>query len=150
MHFSFPKRPRNPPGSFIIEGRVRRNQIAVKDLPQAVENQRMNWSLRKQKRRPGHREQLEMLKKSRRFVGVQITTCGCPAVARHAGLLFSFRNAPSLPVQGCNAEACTCQYLGVTDRRRGIERRSQWKPDKNEKRRVERRIGPDVWKWGDR
>lgn len=55
-------------------------------------------------------------------------------------------------MEGCDAEKCTCQYLGVTSLRRGSDRRSD--TDRRESARVkldrrsgrERRRGSDIWK----
>jgi hypothetical protein len=112
----------------------------------------MNWTLKKQRKSLTPREQLQMLQKSKRFLGVQISTCGCRAASRFAGKFFTFRKAPQLPVKGCDAERCSCQYLGVTDRRRGLERRTDaWQPGQKQESRKggDRRTGPDAWKWAE-
>jgi hypothetical protein len=104
---------------------------------------------------PTAEQQLTALWKMRRFKGVQIHRCGCRASARYAGRIFSFKKAPSLPVEGCDAEECHCEYLGITDRRSGFDRRAatlDFDGERKLSRRkgVDRRRGMDVWKGFDR
>ena len=132
--------------------------FSTKDLARVSDTLDMNWKMRIRKKiqktlEP--REQLLELQGSNRFLGVQIHQCGCRASSRLAGKVFSFKKAPSLPVEGCEASECHCQYMGVTDRRRGNDRRRllflvQENPKRKKnsrlRKRVERRKGKDVWK----
>ena len=132
--------------------------FSTKDLAKVADTLDMNWKMRNWKKiqktlEP--REQLLELQSSNRFLGVQVHQCGCRASSRLAGKVFSFKKAPSLPVEGCEAAECHCQYMGVTDRRRGNDRRRLLflvQEDQNRKKssrlrkRVERRKGKDVWK----
>ena len=98
-------------------------------------------------------QQLLEIRKSRCFLGVQVSPCGCRASARYAGRFFPFKKAPPLPVDGCDAAECTCQYLGIKDRRGGLDRRADMSGGPNKKRRrmrFDRRRGLDVWKGFDR
>jgi len=122
----------------------------------------MSWKLRNRKKilkilEP--REQLLELQDSKRFLGVQIHQCGCRASSRLAGKIFSFKKAPSLPVKGCEASECHCQYMGITERRRGNDRRRMLflvqegqnrKKNGHPRKKVERRKGEDpgkdIWK----
>ena len=116
----------------------------------------MKWHLRKSRKAPTAREQLEQLRKSRRFRGVQVHRCGCRASSQLAGIIFPFNQAPKLPIDGCDAKQCSCQYLGVTTLRRGIDRRSSNDRRSNERLTIDRRSGRDrrkgndVWKGVDR
>ncbi|HHH38995.1 MAG TPA: hypothetical protein ENK50_05410 [Sedimenticola sp.] len=98
---------------------------------------------------------LEALRQSRRFRGVQLHRCGCRASIRLLGRFFSFRNAPRLPLAQCDAEICSCTYLGIVDRRR-TERRAEPVPVKlsrmEQERRasIDRRRPSDVWHGRDR
>jgi hypothetical protein len=97
---------------------------------------------------PDRRKQLRDLLRSGRFLGVKIHQCGCNASARYAGKFFSFGDAPPLPLGTCDAPECTCVYLGVTDRRNGLDRRESDGIDMMKKMRnpSDRRKGTDVWK----
>ena len=117
--------------------------------------QGMIWKSGKRKKILTPDEQLLDLKNSNRFLGVQIHQCGCRASSKLAGRIFSFKKAPSLPVKGCEASECHCQYMGITERRRGNDRRRLLflvEDDQNSKKngplrkRVERRKGKDIWK----
>lgn len=107
----------------------------------------MGWLLSKPKHPLTPQEQLDSLQRSKKFLGVQVANCGCRSGSRLVGIFYSFKKAPRLPAPGCEAEHCTCQYRGITDRRNGLERRvSRWSPHKADKRTVERRKGSDIWK----
>ena len=95
-----------------------------------------------------HHERLQELWKSARYRGVKIHPCGCRASSKYAGRFLFFANAPSLPVPGCDVEACSCVYIGAADRRTGVDRRERLLTDIEEKRQnmFQRRKGKDVWK----
>ena len=97
-------------------------------------------------------KRLQELWRSKRFFGVQIHQCGCRASSRYAGKFFLFNKVPSLPVAGCDTEECPCVYLGVADRRCGLDRRVHFLIDIREKRQkmFDRRKGMDVWKGANR
>lgn len=111
----------------------------------------MKWLAKKRKKQTSKQEQLKELRKSRRFRGVQLHRCGCRASTRYIGKFFSFGNAPALPLADCDAEVCSCAYLGVVDRRRN-DRRGEESPIElsllsDERRMVRnRRRLHDIWK----
>lgn len=87
----------------------------------------MKWGFKKKEKRPNKplsTNQLDELRQSGRFYGVQIHRSGCKACSYLAGKVFSFKNAPRLPVNGCDAPVCNCEYLGVIDPRQKSERRT--------------------------
>ena len=104
------------------------------------------------KQQSNSEEQLESLRKIGRFRGVKIDRCACKACSKFAGQVFSFNEAPSLPVEGCDAPSCSCQYLGMPNRRNDSVRRSD--KDRRESIRVqenqrsgcEQRSSVRVWK----
>jgi len=100
---------------------------------------------------PDRRKQLQDLLRSGRFQGVQIHQCGCSASARYAGRFFSFDEVPSLPLERCDAPECKCVYLGVSNRRNGLDRRELGGIEMKKKMRSpsDRRKGLDVWKGRD-
>lgn len=89
------------------------------------------------------REKLQELRRSKRFIGVRIQG-GCKASSKYAGSFFPFHKVPSLPIEGCDVKICGCVYLGVTDRRSGIDRGGMPSMSVNENRRKIRR--KDIWK----
>ena len=95
-----------------------------------------------------HHERLQELWKSSRYRAVKIHPCGCKASSKYAGRFLLFANAPPLPVPGCDVEACSCVYIGVVDRRTGVDRRERLINVIEEKRQnmFQRRKGKDVWK----
>lgn len=101
-------------------------------------------------------EQLAELYKNKRFHGVQIHRCNCKAGSFLAGQVFTFKTVPCLPVEGCDAPACTCEYLGVTnrrwnaDRRSGVDRRCEIRKSVDRRVIPDRRLKPDTWKGFDR
>ena len=82
------------------------------------------------------------LEQSGQYGSVVIAHCGCNMSSVLSAQHFSFEHAPSLPLQGCTAARCTCEYRGIIDRR-VIERRITDGGDadkvKNNKRVVNRR-----------
>jgi len=72
--------------------------------------------------RPGG---LEKLRDNRLFWGVEMGQPGCEAAREILGQQFTFDDAPQLPLPGCNSPNCTCQFKGLTNRRKRGERRQQ-------------------------
>jgi len=64
--------------------------------------------------RPGG---LDRLKASGMFWGVEIGQPGCEAARQLHGKQFTFSEAPELPLQGCSQPVCTCQFIGLRERR---------------------------------
>ena len=67
---------------------------------------------------------LEKLSHSGQFWGVEILQGGCKASTALAGKQFTFNDAPALPLEGCEAHICPCQYKGLKERR-STHRRTQ-------------------------
>ena len=87
------------------------------------------------------RVQLEQLQRAGCYSGVMVET-HCKASSLLAGRKFPIDQVPELPVADCEAEACTCRYVGLRDRR--VEDRRKL-PDRRKKVRMEedRRSGED-------
>lgn len=92
----------------------------------------MNWLFGKKEKTkiktkphpPVSREEtLSRLKDSDKYGAVTITHCGCMAASQLIGQYFSFIHVPSLPLQGCTASQCTCEYQGILERRQGKDMR---------------------------
>ena len=115
----------------------------------------MKFRIFRRNRIPTPEEQLERIRRDSRFLGVQIHNAGCRASALRAGKIYSKRHVPALPLPGCTAETCRCTYLGVTERRTGLDRRVR--PDRRKKPRLQldrrigrdRRRGKDIWRGHD-
>lgn len=60
---------------------------------------------------------LEKLRHSGKFWGVQILQGGCKESTALAGKRFTFTDAPALPLEGCEAHICPCQYKGQIEHR---------------------------------
>ena len=69
------------------------------------------------------RAELLKLEQSGRFRGVNIEA-HCHAASHLAGREFAFDAVPGLPVSGCDAAVCACAYVGLPERRHGLDRRS--------------------------
>ena len=67
--------------------------------------------------------QLARLKQCGKFNGVSVES-HCPATSSLVGVRFTFENAPELPLPGCDATPCRCRFVGITERRQLIDRRS--------------------------
>lgn len=67
---------------------------------------------------------LAKLRHSGRFYGVEILQGGCKASIELAGKRFTFEDAPALPLEGCEAHNCPCQYKGLKENR-SAHRRTQ-------------------------
>ena len=92
----------------------------------------MNWFFGKKKKNKSlsksrapmtRKEKLLKLAQSDTYYSVSITRCGCKASSKLISQCFQFKDAPSLPLADCSAANCTCEYLGVINRRR-FQRRS--------------------------
>ena len=57
------------------------------------------------------------LEQSGKYGSVVISNCGCKMSLTLSAQHFSFEHAPLLPLQGCTAIKCTCEYRGIIDRR---------------------------------
>ena len=98
--------------------------------------------------------ELEKLRHSRKFWGVEIQHPGCDAARKLAGQNFTLDEAPALPVEGCTAAQCSCLYEGLkehreTHRRTQQDRRENIRFDANkpDRRKVkDRRRHFDQWK----
>lgn len=55
------------------------------------------------------------------YFGVRVTRARCKAAIKLLDVIFSFDDAPPLPLNEC-MEKCTCQYQGVRNRRCGPRR----------------------------
>jgi len=64
------------------------------------------------------KEKLLRMEQSNFFYSVVITRCGCKASSKLISEHFLFEDAPFLPLSGCSAEKCTCEYQGLVNRRR--------------------------------
>jgi len=60
---------------------------------------------------------LAKLRHSRQFYGVQVLQGGCKTSIALAGKRFTFDEAPALPLEGCEAHICPCQYRGLKEKR---------------------------------
>ena len=97
---------------------------------------------------------LEKLRHSPQFWGVEIQQGGCDASIALAGKRFAFEDAPALPLEGCDARMCPCQYLGLKERRTHQRRKQEdrrdslrYDPGKPERRQLkDRRRRYDQWK----
>ncbi|MCW8932510.1 MAG: hypothetical protein OQL19_20045 [Gammaproteobacteria bacterium] len=87
-----------------------------------------------------HKKSLIELEQSGKYGSVIIKNCNCEASSALCTQHFSFKHAPSLPLKGCTATQCTCEYQGVIDRRLGGRRVSSCHTCfKNDKHKVDRR-----------
>lgn len=87
-----------------------------------------------------HKKSLVELKQSGKYGSVVIRNCSCNISQALCTLNFSFEHAPSLPLEGCTAAQCTCEYKGVVDRRLGGRRVKNCSTCfKNDKRKNDRR-----------
>ena len=55
------------------------------------------------------------------YYGVRVTRARCQPAIKLLDVIYSFADAPSLPLKDCT-ETCTCQYQGVRNRRCGPRR----------------------------
>lgn len=115
----------------------------------------MKWAFKSKENRKNeqsHSGLLDTLYRSGRFNGVQLHRSGCKACSQLAGKYFSFTDAPKLPLNGCDAAVCNCEYLGVTDRRQNRgrricrDRRKNIRLGNNRRFSQDRRLKTDKWK----
>jgi hypothetical protein len=66
--------------------------------------------------------ELARLRREGRYRGVTIRPGKCVAARKYSGQIFSFDNAPRLPLPGCSERRCTCRYQGVLEHRRRVRR----------------------------
>ena len=97
--------------------------------------------------------ELEHLRRTGQFWGVEIQRAGCDAARALAGQKYPFENAPSLPLPDCSVPHCSCTYIGLKDhrtrQRRVLERRTELRFDKKKSDRrshKERRKSDQLWK----
>lgn len=69
-----------------------------------------------------HKKSLLELEQSGKYGSVVISNCGCDISSQLSAQHFSFEHAPYLPLSGCTADNCTCEYKGIIDRRIGSRR----------------------------
>ncbi len=60
---------------------------------------------------------LKKLRTGKQYWGVEILHGGCKASTALAGKHFPFEDAPALPLEGCEARSCPCQYKGLREHR---------------------------------
>jgi hypothetical protein len=62
------------------------------------------------------------------FQGVTVKPCldACDAVQAIVGTRYLSREAPALPLAGCDQQRCDCTYRHFSDRRQRGNRRSGW------------------------
>ena len=115
----------------------------------------MNWFFGKKKnskiksRTPDTRKvTLLKLSQSDIYYSVTLTRCGCKVSSRFIGKCFKFDQAPRLPLKDCSISKCTCEYLGVINRRRAKRRltvrRNTIRFDED-RRIIGRRNGEELW-----
>lgn len=86
------------------------------------------------------KKSLVELEQSDQYGSVVIRNCNCTASSTLCTQHFSFAHAPSLPLAGCTASECTCEYHGITDRRLGGRRVKNCSTCfKDDKRKFDRR-----------
>ncbi len=117
----------------------------------------MNWFFGKKKTNPRlksrspvtRKDKLLKLAQSSSYYSVSITRTGCQASSKLINKSFLFQDAPALPLANCNAEKCTCEYLGLLNRRkyqrRIRERRRFYRMNEDDRRQTGRRKDEEVW-----
>lgn len=98
--------------------------------------------------------QLDKLRQSGQFWGVKLTHPGCNAALEAADQEYPLKDAPTLPLKGCDATQCACIWQGLKERRHGHrrsteERREQVRFGKittDRRSHKDRRKGIDTWK----
>lgn len=69
-----------------------------------------------------YKKSLTELEQTGKYGSVVIRNCSCTASSSLCTQHFSFAHAPVLPLEGCTATKCTCEYQGIIDRRLGGRR----------------------------
>lgn len=67
---------------------------------------------------------LQRLRSNGSFWGVSVGHAGCAESRKLMSRQYSFGDAPRLPLPGCDAQHCTCQYIGLKHRRAESSRRT--------------------------
>ena len=102
---------------------------------------------------PSQKEVLFRLQKSGQYETVSITRCGCSTASQLIGKSFTFQNIPSLPLDGCTASKCTCEYQGFPERRhadrRVAERRDSLRMEEDRRKKSGRRKQDQLWNMND-
>lgn len=62
--------------------------------------------------------ELHKLRSCGHYWGVRIQPGNCAAIRHFADRRFTFEEAPLLPLPGCKAWRCSCNYIGMPERRR--------------------------------
>jgi len=87
-----------------------------------------------------HTKSLVELEQSGKYGSVVIRNCSCTSSSALCVQHFSFSHAPSLPLKGCTAAKCTCEYQEIIVRRLGGRRVTNCRTCfKNDKRKSDRR-----------
>ncbi|MCU7801197.1 MAG: hypothetical protein KZQ70_13940 [gamma proteobacterium symbiont of Lucinoma myriamae] len=90
-----------------------------------------------------HKKSLVELEQSGQYGSVVIRNCSCTISSTLCSQHFAFEHAPSLPLEGCTANQCTCEYQGIIDRRLGGRRvKNCSNCYKNDNRKSDRRLAP--------
>jgi hypothetical protein len=63
-------------------------------------------------------------------VSIRPGLVACDSVAHYAGRRVLEKDAPILPVSGCQQGTCSCRYVKLTDRRSGEDRRFPYACDR--------------------
>lgn len=152
------------------KGVIQRNQELIhkkykncvyqnQNIIQSFYDRKMRWSFRKSSKPEtplSHSRQLYQLRQDDRIYGVKIHACSCKAGAKFAGYIFALGKVPQLPLKDCDASICSCEYLGVPDRRKQVEQRSGKDRRFSIRLAIDRRLGRDrreardFWKGLDR
>jgi hypothetical protein len=112
------------------------------------------WSGRKN-RQPANKKYTALIKLRHpgSYRGVTIRPGKCPVARRYSGKPYSFDTAPPLPLPGCNALRCSCNYHGLLEhrnqaRRNPMNRREtvRFDAERPERRSGERRHGYTSWR----
>lgn len=90
----------------------------------------MNWFFGKKKTKPRlntrapltRKQKLLKLAQSNAYYSVSITRTGCKESSQLINKSFLFEDAPVLPLANCSADKCTCEYLGLLNRRKSQRR----------------------------
>jgi hypothetical protein len=96
--------------------------------------------------------QLDVLRLNRQYWGVEIRSGVCKAAKELVGRRFPFAEAPCLPLAECGAHQCSCNYVGLWERRRRhrriqADRRQsiRYAVDNPDRRSHKERRKADIW-----
>lgn len=112
------------------------------------------WSGRKNRQPAKNKSSaLTKLRRTGIYRGVTIRPGKCPTAKRFSGKPYSFDEAPLLPLAGCNALRCSCNYHGLLEHRQQARRNARNRRDTvrfdakhPERRSRERRHGHVNWR----